>query len=52
MEFLLCVLQYLLIMIVLIALGIGAATLGILLRKKNDAKKAAEKAQETNNSQS
>ncbi len=46
MEFLLCVLQYLLIMIVLIALGIGAATLGIRLRKKNDAKKAAENPKE------
>ncbi len=42
MEFLLCVLQYLLIMIVLLALAIGAAKAGISLRRKKDAQKAAE----------
>ena len=41
-DFLLCILQYVLEMIVLAAIGMGGAFLGIRLRKKKDAKTAAE----------
>ena len=41
-NFFLCILQYLLIMIVLVAIGVGGAIIGIALRKKKDAKAALE----------
>lgn len=41
-NFFLCILQYLLIMIVLVAIGVGGAKIGIALRKKKDAKAALE----------
>jgi len=39
-DFLLCILQYVLIMIVLGAIGVAGAFIGIKLRKNKDAKKA------------
>ena len=42
MEFLLCILQYVLIMDILVALGIAGAFIGIRLRKSKDAKKEKE----------
>ena len=41
-SFLLCIAQYLIIMVVLAAIGVGGALIGIKLRKSKDAKKAAE----------
>lgn len=41
LEFLMCVLQYLLIMVVLAAIGACGALIGIKLRKRKDAKAAA-----------
>ncbi len=41
-DFFLCILQYLLIMAVLIAIGGCGAKIGIALRKKKDAKAALE----------
>lgn len=43
-NFLLCIAQYLIIMVVLAAIGGCGAFLGIKLRKKKDAKKAVEEA--------
>lgn len=45
-DFLLCILQYVLEMIILVAIGCVGAFLGIKLRKKKDAKKALENAGE------
>ena len=42
MEFLLCILQYELIMAILVALGIAGAFIGIRIRKSKDAKKEKE----------
>lgn len=42
MSFLLCILQYLLIMGVLLVLGVAGALIGIRLRKSKDAKKKNE----------
>ncbi len=44
MEFLLCVLQYLLILIVLVAIGIIGAKIGIHYRKKKDLQEAMKAA--------
>jgi mannose/fructose/N-acetylgalactosamine-specific phosphotransferase system component IIC len=41
MGFLLCIIQYVLEMIVLLAVGIAGACIGIKLRKNKDAKAAA-----------
>lgn len=41
-NFILCTIQYLVIMAVLIAIGFGGAKIGIALRKKKDAKAALE----------
>jgi hypothetical protein len=42
MEFLMCILQYIIEMIVLLAVGLLGAFIGIRLRKNKDAKNAAE----------
>ncbi len=47
-EFLLCILQYLLIMAVLGVIAFAGAKLGIKLRKNKDAKAAATNASEDN----
>lgn len=39
-DFFLCILQYLIIMAVLVAIGLCGARIGIALRKKKDAKAA------------
>jgi hypothetical protein len=44
MDFLMCILQYVIEMIVLLAVGLLGASIGIKLRKNKDAKKAAEQA--------
>ena len=41
MDFLLCVLQYLIIAIAIAAIGVVGAVIGIFIRKKMDAKKKA-----------
>ncbi|MCD7709219.1 MAG: hypothetical protein LUI02_05025 [Clostridiales bacterium] len=46
MQFLLCVIQYVLEMAVLIAIGVLGAFIGIKLRKKKDASAAAKGEQE------
>ena len=48
MEFLLCIAQYLLEMIVIIAIGALGGFIGIKLRKRKDAKVAAGQADTTN----
>lgn len=51
-NFLLCTAQYLIIMVVLAAIGVCGALIGIRLRKSRDAKKAAEEtAAEINSSE-
>ncbi len=40
-DFILCIVQYLLIAVVLLAIGLLGAFIGIKLRKASDAKKAA-----------
>lgn len=42
MSFLLCIAQYLVEMVILLAIGLLGAFIGIKLRKHKDAKKAAE----------
>lgn len=49
-DFLLCILQYVLEMIILAAVGCAGAFFGIKLRKKKDAKKALENAGEGDHS--
>ena len=44
MSFLLCILQYVVEMVLFLAIGLGGAFIGIKLRKHKDAKKAAEAA--------
>ena len=46
MDFLLCILQYLIILIVLAAIGGLGAFVGIRLRKRKDAKTASQTAEE------
>lgn len=46
MEFILCVVQYVLIALVLVAIGGLGAFIGIKMRKASDAKAAAEEAVE------
>lgn len=41
-QFLLCILQYLLIMVILAAVGFAGGKIGIAMRKKKDAKTADE----------
>lgn len=42
MEFLLCIVQYLLIMLVIVAVGALGVFIGITLRKRKNAKELAE----------
>jgi hypothetical protein len=44
MAFFMCILQYVLEMIVLIAIGLLGGSIGIKLRRRKDAKVAAEQA--------
>lgn len=46
MAFLASFLQYFIIFVILVALAVGACFLGIALRKRKDAKKAAASAKE------
>lgn len=46
-DFLLCIVQYILIALVLVAVGGLGAVVGIKMRKSSDAKKAALAADET-----
>lgn len=48
-EFLLCILQYIIIAVVLLAVGLLGAFIGIKMRKSSDAKKAAQAAETTEN---
>ncbi len=47
LDFLLCIVQYLLIALVLAAVGGFGAFVGIKMRKASDAKKAAQTAEQT-----
>lgn len=48
MEFILCILQYLIIMVVLAAVGAAGGFIGVRLRKSKDAKTANAVSEHTN----